>query len=531
MAHQSLTVLLIAAPAMQAQLQRVLDDAGSRTYQLVAAADGAAGLRCWHAQPPDCVLLDERLADLPALEVLAALVQATDGNAPVVLLTSTADPAAAQQALQQGAQGYLFRDRLTGFELEWAIANAVEKVRLRQAQRPARDPARLARYQQLIAHMRDIVLFVRADGQLVEANDAAVAAYGYDRAALLGKTIADLRDPATAALVASQLAQADHEGLRFETMHRRRDGTTFPVEVSAIGADIGGERLLLSVIRDISVRSQEAQTLREREQFISAVLHTTPNLIYVHDMIKGKTVYLNNQIEPLFGYTLAELEALGGTIFLQLVHPDDLPSLQAHLERLRYAGDDAVRDHAFRFRHRDGSWHWLECHDRVFDRDPAGAVRLVLGVASNSSARKQAEAALRTSEQRARAIWEAASDAMVLSDEAGIVLDANQAYCDLYGYSPEQVLGQSFAIIFPPDQRAWAITQYLEIVRTRVALPTYESTIRRALGDIAGGRVARDLCDRRRWDGRAALDHPRYHRAHAAGRAAAPQRGAVQDAG
>ena len=55
-----------------------------------------------------------------------------------------------------------------------------------------------------------------------------------------------------------------------------------------------------------------------------------------------------------------------------------------------------------------------------------------------------------------RAAWEAASDAIALSDPRGIVLAANPAYFTLYGYSPHEVVGQLFSIIFPPDDRAEA---------------------------------------------------------------------------
>src|ERR1700752_2592836 len=62
--------------------------------------------------------------------------------------------------------------------------------------------------------------------------------------------------------------------------------------------------------------------------------------------------------------------------------------------------------------------------------------------------------ALRLSEQRFHAILDAAADAMVLSNADGIVIAANAAYYQLYGYPPEQVLGKSFAIIFPEERRA-----------------------------------------------------------------------------
>ena len=67
--------------------------------------------------------------------------------------------------------------------------------------------------------------------------------------------------------------------------------------------------------------------------------------------------------------------------------------------------------------------------------------------------------ALRLSEQRFQAIWDAAADAMALSNAEGIVVAANPAYYQLYGYTPEQVLGQSFAIIFPAAERPNAVDQ------------------------------------------------------------------------
>jgi PAS domain S-box-containing protein len=102
----------------------------------------------------------------------------------------------------------------------------------------------LVRYHLLSERARDIMLFIRPDGQIVEANAAAIASYGYNRAALLTKNIRDLRDPSTAAQIATQMSEADAGGTLFTTIHRRSDGSTFPVEVSSIGADIGGEHLL-----------------------------------------------------------------------------------------------------------------------------------------------------------------------------------------------------------------------------------------------------------------------------------------------
>ena len=120
----------------------------------------------------------------------------------------------------------------------------------------------LHRYELLSQNSRDIVLFMRRDdGSILEANAAATNAYGYSRDELLKLTINDLRAAGARGLTADQMAQADAGGILFETIHRRRDGSTFPVEVSSQGATIDGTRMLISVVRDITERKQAEEAL------------------------------------------------------------------------------------------------------------------------------------------------------------------------------------------------------------------------------------------------------------------------------
>ncbi|MDQ3131145.1 MAG: PAS domain S-box protein [Acidobacteriota bacterium] len=126
-----------------------------------------------------------------------------------------------------------------------------------------------ARYRLLSKRARDIILFLRPDGKIVDANQAAVDSYGYDDETLVQMNLSDLRSPETVGLLQSHLKKADETGIQFETIHRRKDGSDFSVEVSSIGADVGGERLLISIIRDVSDRKSadiERENLLEREQ-------------------------------------------------------------------------------------------------------------------------------------------------------------------------------------------------------------------------------------------------------------------------
>ena len=92
------------------------------------------------------------------------------------------------------------------------------------------------------------------------------------------------------------------------------------------------------------------------------------------------------------------------------------------------------------------------------------------------------ESALRESEERFRAVWEATSEAMALSDPDGTVVAVNPAYCALYGLTPEQVVGQSFAIIFPEEVRGAAVEQYHAVFADPDPPPSYESRVQHADG-------------------------------------------------
>src|SRR5262249_31730281 len=93
--------------------------------------------------------------------------------------------------------------------------------------------------------------------EIVEVNQAAVDAYGYSREELLMMNVSELRDPSTLIHLDEQLHAANAGNVHFETMHRRRDGTSFPVEVTASSADFGGERLIMSILRDITERKRQ----------------------------------------------------------------------------------------------------------------------------------------------------------------------------------------------------------------------------------------------------------------------------------
>ncbi|RJP75259.1 MAG: PAS domain S-box protein [Candidatus Zixiibacteriota bacterium] len=164
--------------------------------------------------------------------------------------------------------------RLPGGEV---VAVYSDATRRRQAEES------LSKYAALLQDLRDVVLLVRhRDGRLLEANDAALAAYGYTYDELLARTIFDLRPADGESLIRAQLDKARDNGVLFEAEHRRKDGSTFPVEISSHAVTVGGEVCLLSVVRDISQRRRMreqietlAGSLQQERDVLNAIMENT----------------------------------------------------------------------------------------------------------------------------------------------------------------------------------------------------------------------------------------------------------------
>lgn len=245
--------------------------------------------------------------------------------------------------------------------------------------------ALLERYQLLAQQTRDIILFIDADnGQLVEANQAAVAAYGYDHPTLLTQNVADLCAPHTRADVPTRIEQANNTGVLFETLHCRADGSTFPVEVSARGANIGDRRLILSIVRDITVRKAEEAVLRVSQQRLQMALEAAQMGVWEWNMA-DRAIHWSPEV-----YQINGVSSFDGTPAAsnRTVYPTDLSSVQnkvaqAIQQRIPYSDE-------FRVLRPDGHIQWVATHGNV-EYGPDGAPLCLRAVIQNVNARKRAE--------------------------------------------------------------------------------------------------------------------------------------------
>ncbi len=137
------------------------------------------------------------------------------------------------------------------------------------------------RFDVLMREANDIILLLDGGGRILEANARAVESYGYSLEELVGRPILDLRDPASGAEGLVQYQQLLAEGeLRFESINRRKDGSTFPVEVSARAISLAGEPRLFNVVRDITERRAQEREILRMTQLYSALSQVNQSIVW-----------------------------------------------------------------------------------------------------------------------------------------------------------------------------------------------------------------------------------------------------------
>lgn len=187
-----------------------------------------------------------------------------------------------------------------------------------------------SRLRLILEQARDFVLVVGMDGQILDANRAAIEGYGYNREELLGLNIRRLRAAATLDEVAPQMKAAHDSGVSFETEHVCKDGTVFSVEVSSQRAFIEGEEVLISIVRDISHRKKIENELRLTQFSVENAAEAT---IWIES--DGRIFYANRTACGLLGYTKAELV---GTSVLDIDASISRHDWQQHWQEVKSRG-------------------------------------------------------------------------------------------------------------------------------------------------------------------------------------------------
>jgi len=189
--------------------------------------------------------------------------------------------------------------------------------------------------------------------------------------------------------------------------------------------------------------------MRQANQRFELAASALGSAIYDRNLIDG-TVAWTRGFSEMSGYAREEI-APTSQWWLERLHPDDRPRIEGLLAEATAGGRDFVAE--YRFRARDG--RYLDILDRGrFVRDAGGRAARMVGSMVDVSERKRAEAVLRESEARHRAVLESAMDAFVGMDHEGRITEFNPAAERLFGRTRAEVLRLELAsVIIPPSFR------------------------------------------------------------------------------
>ncbi|HMA66288.1 MAG TPA: PAS domain S-box protein, partial [Desulfosalsimonadaceae bacterium] len=275
---------------------------------------------------------------------------------------------------------------------------------------------------------------------------------------LLRMTLMDIDTDEYGGLAADRIQQIEEKGrVVFETAHRCRDGSAIPVEVSSRKVDFEGKPCILGVARDISERL-------EREFEYAQILNTSIDGFWVLDD-EGALLEVNPAAAEMLGCSREEM--LGRNI--SEIDANESPEkTRQHVRALREIGYERFET---RHRHKSGRLVDVEISTSYIPRSRGQYVAFIRDITE----RKNAEEALRASEQLTRSIIDASEDIIVFKDTGSRFRVVNPAMCRMLNRSGSEIIGKTDFDLFPRQQAERFFQADRKVVETGQALMLEES--------------------------------------------------------
>jgi len=322
------------------------------------------------------------------------------------------------------------------------IGSFVDNTKQKEIQNALRESEQ--KYRDLFEKSKDANLIIQ-DGVFVNCNKAMVDLLGCrDKDEIINKKPSqfspDIQPDGSLSfekeidIINIALEYGSH---RFEWYHKRVNEQVFPVEVLLTTIKTSGNEVIHGVVRDITESKRAEEALRESEELHRKLLMTVPDLI-IRTNLQGDIIFVNE-------FTFNKIrfnpkENLLGKNMLSFVAEKDL---QRAIEntKLMFEKPLGVKEYLLSFEDKIE----IECEvngDIIIDADnkPIGMVYVIRDITE----RKQAEAALRESEERFSKAFKSSPAPLVISEiETGKFIDVNERWIQMLGYSLEENLGHT----------------------------------------------------------------------------------------
>ncbi|MDH7553042.1 MAG: PAS domain S-box protein [Spirochaetota bacterium] len=298
--------------------------------------------------------------------------------------------------------------------------------------------------------INEIYIFDAKTLMFTYVNQASINNLGYSLEELQRMTPVDIKPEFTLQQfneLLSPLREGTEKSIVFETVHKRKDGSTYAVEVHLQLVTIDGEEHFAAIILDISERKRIEKSLDESEEKFRVLAKSTPMGIMLYQ--DDKWIYANPAAEALLKYSEQELCSMN---FWDVVHPDDKTFI-IEKGRKRQKGKVVGLVTECRIIDKSGAIKWVLLHGAtvIYKGKPAGLISVM-----DVTDRKGMEEALKESEEKFRILAESTPMTIMMYQDNKWIY-ANPAAEALLEYSEQELFSMNFWDVVHPDDKAIVI--------------------------------------------------------------------------
>jgi two-component system cell cycle sensor histidine kinase/response regulator CckA len=384
------------------------------------------------------------------------------------------------------------------------------------------------RYRDLVENARDIIYTHDLKGSYTSINKAGEQITGYTREETLGLNLAQTVAPdyleKARRMISGKLASEEETVYDLEII--AKDGHRIALEVNTRlvfqdDVPVGVQGIAREVTERKRAEEEKAQLtaqIESQRQRLNNIIANVPGVVWEawgEPNAKTQRIdFVSGHVETMLGYSMEEWLSTPN-FWLTIVHPDDREQA-GHATAEDFARGKSSGPLEFRWVTKDGRAIWVESNYAVITDDEGQAIGL-RGVNTDISARKQAEEAVRESEERYRVVAETATDVIVTINESSTILFANGSVERVFGYAVSELLGRQITILMPEYLRhahEAGIGRYIQTGRKHINWESVELSglhksgreipLELSFGQFSkGGKrfftgIARDITERKR---------------------------------
>lgn len=419
-------------------------------YQVWEEQTGEGALRSALAYKPNLIVLDVTLPDISGIEVCRRIKGASQLQDVSVILMSGIGTAPEDkvEGLETQADEYLVKP----------VALPEFLARIRAIERLQRTAAALRaseeHYRRLLDILPDAVGSVNLQGKLTNVNRQAVLTMGYtDANELMAKSAFELTPSDEHERLMLDMGALLQDGIvqNREYTVLRKNGEAFPVEVSAglLRGSHGEAPQMVGVARDITQRKRAEARIRQ----LLDILDQAQDSIIILDH-EGRVEYFNKGAERLLGWSAEEVH--GKTLTETLSHGNSKLDAAQHAlgETGKWSGELHLLTRGNESRIVESRW------TRVQAGDARSSYTVIIN--TDITEHKKAEVLLRQKEELSQRIITSAMDGFWAVDAEGHLLDVNEAYCRLSGYSQEELLSMHISSLDVNEPAPESVSEHIK---------------------------------------------------------------------